>query len=213
MARSGLQFEHDADCQHRDPAEHLERCATSMREHLVHGRVEQPDGRGYAGALNAALPTISSQQTNGTAIAASCATYGISPPIVTITTPPNGAVYNYGRLSTGNTSARPHSARRSSHAPERCPRSANQHHLGDEQHVLGDRGRHRRAVRNRHRSLHGHRGASKSNHLRSRRRGNIQIGSGCPDDILVCRRDLWTRPGIVRRQQRHQHDVGRLRHA
>ncbi len=44
------------------------------------------------------LPTISSQQTNGTATAASCATYGISPPSVTITTPPNGATYSYGQV-------------------------------------------------------------------------------------------------------------------
>ena len=42
-------------------------------------------------------PTISSQATNGTAtLPSSCATYGISPPSVTITTPPEGASYNYG---------------------------------------------------------------------------------------------------------------------
>jgi hypothetical protein len=43
------------------------------------------------------FPTISSQQTNGTATPASCATFGIGPPIVTITTPPNGALYNEGQ--------------------------------------------------------------------------------------------------------------------
>ena len=44
------------------------------------------------------LPTVASQQTNGTASAASCATYGISPPSVAITTPPEGAQYNYGQV-------------------------------------------------------------------------------------------------------------------
>lgn len=44
------------------------------------------------------FPTVSSQQTNGTATAASCATYGISPPSVTITTPPNGSLYSYGQV-------------------------------------------------------------------------------------------------------------------
>jgi hypothetical protein len=44
------------------------------------------------------FPTISSQQTNGTATPASCATFGIGPPVVTITTPPNGAAYNDGQV-------------------------------------------------------------------------------------------------------------------
>jgi hypothetical protein len=43
------------------------------------------------------FPTVSSQQTNGTATAASCATFGIGPPTVTLTTPPNGAVYGFGQ--------------------------------------------------------------------------------------------------------------------
>jgi hypothetical protein len=44
------------------------------------------------------FPTISSQQTNGTASPASCATFGIGPPFVTITTPANGAAYNDGQV-------------------------------------------------------------------------------------------------------------------
>ncbi len=48
------------------------------------------------------LPTISSQQTNGTATPASCATYGISPPSVTLMTPPEGATYNYGESVDAN---------------------------------------------------------------------------------------------------------------
>jgi len=45
------------------------------------------------------LPTISTQQTNGTAtLPATCATYGISPPSVSITTPSSGGNYSYGQL-------------------------------------------------------------------------------------------------------------------
>ncbi len=43
------------------------------------------------------FPTISSQQTNGTATAASCSTYGVSPPTVFLTTPGEGVAYTYGQ--------------------------------------------------------------------------------------------------------------------
>lgn len=54
------------------------------------------------------FPTISSQQTNGTAtLPASCATYGISPPSVTLVTPPNGAVYTYNEIVDANYTCEP----------------------------------------------------------------------------------------------------------
>ena len=44
------------------------------------------------------FPTISSQATNGTAtLPATCATFGIGPPTVTIAAPPEGATYNFGQ--------------------------------------------------------------------------------------------------------------------
>ena len=55
-------------------------------------------------ALSAqSYPTISSQATNGTpTLPSSCATYGIGPPSVTLTTPPEGASYNYGQKIDAN---------------------------------------------------------------------------------------------------------------
>ena len=53
------------------------------------------------------FPTVSSQQTNGAATPASCATYGISPPTVTLTTPPNGASYSYGQFVEAQYSCEP----------------------------------------------------------------------------------------------------------
>ncbi len=53
------------------------------------------------------FPTVSSQQTNGTATPESCATYGISPPTVTITTPPNGESYSYGKFVEAEFSCTP----------------------------------------------------------------------------------------------------------
>lgn len=46
--------------------------------------------------------TVDSQQTNGSTTAASCATYPIGPPGVTITTPPEGAKYTQGESVHAN---------------------------------------------------------------------------------------------------------------
>ena len=210
---SGLQLEHDAHGQHRDQAQHIERCATFVREHLIHGRVEQPDGRGYAGALNQPLPTISSQQTNGTATAASCATYGISPPSVTITTPPNGATYSYGQVVDAEYLCTAALGATLKSCTGTVPNGTAISTTSGRANVLGDRGRHRRAAGNRHRSLHGHRGAPKSDHLAhrpkarltnwakwSRRRSHVPTG---PLD-----RD-WNRVTTTTARAR----LGRLRHA
>ncbi len=48
------------------------------------------------------FPTISSQATNGTATTASCATYGVGAPKVTLTTPSEGAPYLYGQSVDAN---------------------------------------------------------------------------------------------------------------
>jgi hypothetical protein len=53
------------------------------------------------------FPTVSSQQTNGTATPASCATFGIGPPSVTLTTPPNGATYGFGQAVDASYSCAP----------------------------------------------------------------------------------------------------------